>query len=388
MTSSAKLHVGIFVSSLGLIRGGLETIGRNFAAGLVERGHRVTVVSGYWPGHQRPLDLVSLPVRWLRTPCVPASLRSWGPLARRRPGWPLKVQSLSFAYACRLHPQVRELIATADVTLTFFEIEAVKFSAWRHQQGQPSVYYFSGLIDWSWLQKDQSAVRVAISRTIAKRCQDLPDFRVDGVITPGIPHDWLEVPYQIRPKARTLIFVGRLEANKGVMELLTIFEALASEFPDLQLRILGEGPLRPVVETKLIQMGLSSRSTCLGAAPSGRVRQELRNADLFIFPTHYESFGIAVLEAQAVGVPVVASDIPAIREVSGETGRLVPVEDVELWIETIRLLIRDRAARERMSVAGRERAEQFTWRQAAEDMERYLYLAMSRGAPPHPAAGA
>jgi glycosyltransferase involved in cell wall biosynthesis len=207
----------------------------------------------------------------------------------------------------------------------------------------------------------------------------LSGFHVDGVVTPGIPNRWLEVPYVIRPEARTLVFVGRLEANKGLMDLLAIFEALAPEFPDLKLRILGDGRLRPVLETKLVRAGLSGRASFLGAVPPEQVCQELRNADLFVFPSHYESFGIVVLEAQAVGVPVVASDIPAIREAAGEAARLVPPEDTGPWIGAIRALIRDQNRREGMSVAGREHARRFTWRQVTEELERYLYLAMSRG---------
>ena len=109
-----------------------------------------------------------------------------------------------------------------------------------------------------------------------------------------------------------------------------------------------------------------------------QVRQELHDADIFVFPSHYESFGIAVLEAQAVGVPVVTSDIPAIREAAGEAARFVPLRDIERWVETIRALIRDRMQREQLSPAGCERAGAFTWQRAAQRLEHYLRLAIAR----------
>jgi glycosyltransferase involved in cell wall biosynthesis len=379
MIPTSTLDLGILMSSLGMVRGGLETVAAQFARALSERGHRVTVVAGRWPPHALPAA-TDLPLRWLRAPCVPAQLAAWRRLARRRPAWPLKIQSLSFAYACRLHPAVRELIARADVTLTFFEIETVLFSRWRQQHGQPHVSYFPGVIDWRWLQRDRSVVRVAISQAIARRCQGVPGLAIDGVVVPGVPDHWLDGPYVVRPEARILIFVGRLEANKGVLELLAIFEALAAEFPDLRLRIVGDGPLRQALVARLERAGLADRATFLGAVPAERVQQELRAADLFVFPSHYESFGIAILEALAVGLPVVSSDLPATREAAGDAGRLLPAGSTALWVEAIRALIGDLPARQQMSLAGRAHARAYTWRRAAEAMESYLDLARSRRA--------
>jgi len=370
----------VLISSLGLMRGGIETIAAALAGGLAERGHEVTVIAGAWPGQTLSPELAALPVRWLHVPCVPVRLTGWRYVARRRPGWPLKTQSLTFVCACRLHRHARAAIELADITTTFFEIEATLFSLWRAQYGRPNLSYFSGGIDGAWLWRDRSVVRVAISQMIAARFAHIPGFRVDGVLPPGVPDAWLEVPYHVRPEARTLIFVGRLEANKGIMELLTIFQALAGAVPQLRLRILGAGPLQEQLDAAIAGAGLADRVTCLGALPAEQVHQELRDADLFVFPSRYESFGIAVLEAQAVGVPVVCSDLPALREVVGATGLLVPVGAIDRWVEAIRSLLGDQARRERMSLAGRESARRFTWRRGAQELERYFLLGGSRGA--------
>jgi glycosyltransferase involved in cell wall biosynthesis len=206
----------------------------------------------------------------------------------------------------------------------------------------------------------------------------MPGFPIDGVLAPGVSDHWLESPYHVRPVARILVFVGRLEANKGIAELLAIFKSLASAAPGLQLRVLGDGPLRQHFQDEIVRAGLADRVMFLGAAPAEQVRRELRNADVFVFPSRYESFGIAVLEAQAVGVPVVCSDIPALREAAGPAGLLLPIGDTDRWAEVIGSLIRDRPRREHMSRAGREWARGFTWRQVAQDLERYLRLGVSR----------
>ena len=369
-----KLDIGLLMSSLGLMRGGLETQALHLAEGLVARGHRVSVVAGWRPSS----DLAGLPARCIKVPCIPANLLPWHLVGRFRPGWPLRVQSLSFALSCQLNRQVRNLIDLADVTMTFLEIETVKFSTWRERRGQPNVSYFPGGIDWGWLRRDRSVMRLAFSQMLADCYRDVAGFHIDGVVLPGVPDEWLQIPYVVQAQVQTLIFVGRLEPNKGIMDLLTIFDLLASEYPELRLRILGDGPLRRVVERRLAGSALSQRVTCLGSVPPSQVRRELQQADLFLFPSHYESLGMAVLEAQAVGVPVVASDIPGIREALGGAGRLVTPDDERLWVEAVGGLIQDQAQRERMSRVGRQRARQFTWGRAVDDLEDYLRLAVER----------
>ncbi len=378
MSAPVALGVTILISSLGLVRGGLETLAAHFAAGLAERGHRVSLVSGYWPGYPLPEDLAALPVHCLRVPCIPAQLAVWRYFAKDRPGRPLKFQALSFAYACRWLPRARQLVAAADVTLTFHEVETTLLSNWRAQRHQPHVSYFPGLIDQAWLRSDRSTVRVAISHTIADRHRQLPWFTADGVVTPGIPDQLLTLPYEVRHQVSTLIFVGRLESNKGVMELLIIFKALAAESFQLRLRILGDGPLRSELQRLIDADSLTDRVALLGAVPAERVYRELQSSDLFVFPSRYESFGISLLEAQAIGVPVVCSDIPGIREAVGNAGRLLPLDDVECWINALRALIEDRTAREQLSMAGRAHARNFTWGRATQHLEEYLYLAQAR----------
>jgi alpha-1,3-rhamnosyl/mannosyltransferase len=96
----------------------------------------------------------------------------------------------------------------------------------------------------------------------------------------------------------------------------------------------------------------------------GRVSEEelwslYAGATLFAFPSRHEGFGLPVLEAMSQGTVVVASDIPAIREVAGGAARLVPPGDVEAWAAAIEALLADDAARSELAVAGRERARRF-----------------------------
>lgn len=375
------LHVGVFLSTLGVLPGGLETIALNLALELAEFGHTVAVVAGGPP----PVDVVArlsaLPAEWITLPYRSLDHRSTLAWLGRRPGLALKVRSLTFSLAAWLSSPARSVLSGADVSLSFLEVETVALSWLRRRYGAPHMSYFPGVIDRRWLRRDKSSVRVSISATIADTVAGRDGLRIDGVVRPGVPAAWLDVPYEVRPAAKTLLFVGRLETNKGVTELLAIFERLGSEMPDLTLRLIGAGPLQGQIKRRLSATGLAARVALLGAIPSERVRDELQGADLFVFPTHYESFGIAPVEAQAVGVPVVASDIPALREALGDAAHLVPLGDTDRWIAALRSLIQDRPARERLSRSGRERASRRTWRRSALELERYLHLAARRRSP-------
>ena len=78
-------------------------------------------------------------------------------------------------------------------------------------------------------------------------------------------------------------------------------------------------------------------------------------ADLFAFPSRHEGFGIPVVEAMAQGTAVVCADIPALREVAGDAARFVRPDDVDGWVDAIRALLTDDAARGRLVAAGTER---------------------------------
>lgn len=372
------LRLALYLSTMGLVRGGLETIATELARGIAARGHDVTVVGGYWPGRPLAADLLAIPVTWLRLPCLAADWPVWQKVAGHRPGALLKWQSRSYNAACRLSRRARRLIDSADVTLAFLDFETVHVGCWRAGLNRAHISYFSGVMDWRRLQRDCATARVAISQTIAGHFHNMPAFAVDGVVTPGAPGAWLARPFEVRPLATNLLFIGRLEANKGIWELLSMMGRLASERPEMQLRVAGDGPLRPAVASQILKQGLDSNVTLCGSLDAPQIYNELRQADLLLFPSRYESFGIAALEAQAVGVPVVCSDLPALREATGGAAVFAAAEDVDAWFAAVAALAADGAVRRRLSEAGRKHARRLTWNQAAREFEDYLYLALAR----------
>lgn len=124
-----------------------------------------------------------------------------------------------------------------------------------------------------------------------------------------------------------VVFVGRLVASKGVEHLLHAFSQLGDAA--LRLRIVGDGPLRPDLEALVHRLGIDRQVEFLGAQPAANVPRYFREAALCVVPSLAEGLGLVVAEAMACGCPVVASDLPAIRDLltPDVTGRLAPAGD-------------------------------------------------------------
>ena len=157
---------------------------------------------------------------------------------------------------------------------------------------------------------------------------------------------------------RVLLMVARLDAIKDQPTLLRAF-AMA-KLPGWQLQLVGDGPRRSELEALIADLGLDAEVRCLGRRTD--VPELLGQADLFAFSTTAaEGFGIALVEAMAAGLPVMASDVPACRELlaDGTAGVLVPAADVSAWTQTLETLMGDEGARQRLSLAAREHANRY-----------------------------
>jgi glycosyltransferase involved in cell wall biosynthesis len=97
------------------------------------------------------------------------------------------------------------------------------------------------------------------------------------------------------------------------------------------------------------------------------------------FPSLHEGFGLPVLEAMAAGTPVVASDIPALREVAGPAAVLVPAGDADAWADALGRVLESPSLQAELAGAGRRRAALFSWAQTAEETLRVYEELVGRG---------
>jgi colanic acid/amylovoran biosynthesis glycosyltransferase len=155
----------------------------------------------------------------------------------------------------------------------------------------------------------------------------------------------------------SVLFVGRLVEMKGCEYVLRAMRVVQATRPATELTIVGDGPLRAGLERLALQLGI--RCEFLGTQPSPFVRQMLRRSRLLCLPSvttsdgHIEGLGIVLLEAQAMGVPVVSTLHSAIPEAvaDGVTGTLVPERDSEKLAAAILQLLEDRELWQRYHLA-------------------------------------
>ena len=127
-----------------------------------------------------------------------------------------------------------------------------------------------------------------------------------------------------RRSRKRLLAVGNLRAEKGHSVLIEAFARIAEDHPHWDLKIVGEGPLKSVLDQAIRDSGLEGRAEISGAVAD--IQAEYRQADLFVMPSTYESFGLATAEALAAGVPAVGfADCPGTNELirDGINGLLV-----------------------------------------------------------------
>lgn len=169
------------------------------------------------------------------------------------------------------------------------------------------------------------------------------DVEVDAVL------DALQVPTPF------VLAVGTLEPRKGLRTLFAAFAEL--RLRDVTLVVAGPpgwGNVR-----------VPDDVLALGSMGPDALDALYRRAAACAVPSVYEGFGLPALEAMAYGAPVVVSDTGSLPEVVGNAGRLVPVGDVDAWAATLASVVFDADVRRRLSAAGRDRAESFTWTRSA-----------------------
>jgi glycosyltransferase involved in cell wall biosynthesis len=201
----------------------------------------------------------------------------------------------------------------------------------------------------------------------------------------GVSMQWAErvrARYEIPPGALVIGFVGRIVRDKGLSELARAWRVLREEWPSLHLLLAGpfesEDPIPADVEEVLRGDPRIHVAGMVHDMPG-----LYRALDLLVLPTYREGFGTVLLEAAAMGLPVVATRIPgcvdAVRD--GETGLLVPVREAGALAAAIRTYLGDPELRRRHGASGRRRARRdFEPRRLREALfQEYVRLLGRRG---------
>jgi colanic acid/amylovoran biosynthesis glycosyltransferase len=180
----------------------------------------------------------------------------------------------------------------------------------------------------------RSAFVVAIShfgKSQLSRWCEFADWDKLKIVHCGVDDAYLERTPQPVPSAPNLVCVGRLSEQKGQMALLEAAHRLAQLGVPFQLTLVGDGPLRSPLEAKIKAYQLQDQVKITGVATASQVQEYLNNARAFVLPSFGEGLPVAIMEALAMGRPVVTTYIAGIPELvqPGVNGWLVPAGSVE-----------------------------------------------------------
>ncbi len=242
-----------------------------------------------------------------------------------------------------------------------------------------------------WVARRARAV-ITVSESARRdliRVLDLPTSKVHVIyeapapcfrpLPPGRWQERLRARYGL--PARYVLYVGTIEPRKNLVRLLRAMALLRADYR-LECGLVMVGPRgwkdQAVFDT-VARLGLADRVHFLGYVPTEDVCGLYNLADVFVFPSLYEGFGLPVLEAMACGTPVVTSRVEALAEVAGGAAALVDPRDEAHMAGVLARVLTDAAYAARLQASGRARAAQFGWAQAAAETLAVYRHALATG---------
>lgn len=169
-------------------------------------------------------------------------------------------------------------------------------------------------------------------------------------IIPNFVDTDLFSPPQVRTGRAIVAWSGRFVAEKDVITLVRAAKIVLSERPDVEFVLMGDGPLKPTIESIVQGLGISKNFSFTGSIPRSSVSTMLKDSAIFVLPSLKEGMPLSILEAMSCRSAVVGSDIPALRALvrHNETGLLVPARDAHAFAGALITLLDDEALRERL----------------------------------------
>jgi glycosyltransferase involved in cell wall biosynthesis len=226
---------------------------------------------------------------------------------------------------------------------------------------------------WEIMLKNASKV-VSISKEIKDILVNeygLPSQSIK-IITNGYDEEWVkrhlvETSNSASRENLSLVFVGSLRKVKDPLNLIEVFKIVSERVKNVNLQIVGEGPLRQAVERKIEEYGLQDRVTLHGEVTHQRALEILASSAIYVLTSVEEAQSISLIEAMALGKPVVATSVGGVPEIvlDGMNGLLTPPRLPGRMAQLIEQLLRDPALAENLGKAAAASVKDFSWNNIA-----------------------
>lgn len=184
-----------------------------------------------------------------------------------------------------------------------------------------------------------------------------------------------------RPENEIIITPGasRITDRKGLRYLVEALKKLLPEYPQLRLKIMGEGSGKAALEELVSELGLQEQVTFVGRVPRENTLQYYQEATFFVLPSLNEGMSNAMLEALACGLPLIATQTGGVKELldEGKNGYIVPFCSAEKISEKLELLLSDPGKIQSFGVESRRRALASSWEVIGERFRAALHDAIA-----------
>lgn len=361
---------------------GVSTSIQTFWRELSERGHELTLVApDYGIEGAEPEGLIRIPSRYLPMDPEDRMLRLRAIYARlpefaRRRYDLVHVQTPFVAHFAGVRLAHRLGLPRVESYHTFFEEYLHHYVRWL-----PDASMRLAARKFSRWQCNNVDALVVPSSAMLERLRAYGVKTPAAIIPTGIqPRDFqsgngerFRSAHGIGPERPVLVHVGRVAREKNIGFLLRVVERLRRDIPDLLLVVAGEGPARHELEREAAALGLAGNVRFVGyLARDGALQDCYRAGDAFVFASRTETQGLVLLEAMALGVPVVSTAVMGTKDIlaPGKGALVAEQREEDFAAKTVQLL-RDSALRQRLGGEALDYVKQWTAREMALKLLAY-----------------
>lgn len=336
-------HLALVISSLSA--GGAERVLSDLANAWAEEGYKVTLVT-LASQDEKPFYELSSQINLLQLNQLTSEKAN---IFTRLKNIYKRVLALRRTFK-QLQPDL--IISFVDVMniTSLLAARGLRIPVVVAERTHPAYYQLSCLYVWMRRLVYPWASRIVVQTQSAaeyfpKALQSKIAIIPNAVQQKGAPKSAKDV----KKPVQKIVSVGRLNTFKGFRELIKAFASVTQSYPNLALTIYGEGEDRKALESLVQSFNLQDKIHLPGTVEN--IYEALYQADLFVFPSHYEGFPNALCEAMSVGLPVIASNCSGNIEIIQDkiNGRLFSIGDIDNLVILLKELIEDEGQRLELS---------------------------------------
>ena len=241
------------------------------------------------------------------------------------------------------------------------------------------IYLSEKPIPWLYRGLKSMVISESTKQDLVKRGLPSEDIHV---IHCGIDHQLYHTdPSVEKEPAPTVIYLGRLKKYKSIDQLLSAFSQMERKIPDARLVVVGEGDYKGELISLARRLKIGDKVEFTGFVDEEEKVRRLRKAWVAVYPSLKEGWGLTNIEANACGTPVIASNVPGLRDsvVPGKTGLLFEYGDTTQLSDQLAEILSDESCREELRQGGLEWAKTFNWDEAADETFELIEQAVARG---------